>query len=371
VRIALVSLHFAEYASRLALALAQGHSVLLILRTDNAKSELSVTLLEALEKNVKLALIEHRQLRQLGVVAATRSLIDEVTHFNPDVVHFQEYLADYAAWGAVWLSSKYPFVLTVHDHQPHSGKDSVLPRRKRWYRDLIRRRAVALIVHGEIIADWMRTYAARPGQRVYAIPHGVLGSSGSGESPVQDDGATFLFFGRIEAYKGLGILVAACEYLQTQGRRFRVIVAGSGSDLDQFRLRIAALPCMELREGYVAADALATLFGEASAVLLPYLDATQSGVCAIAYAWGRPVIASRTGALPEVVHDGECGLLVTPGSCNELARAMARLLDDAALRRHLCEGARVMANGELSWLGIAAKTLVAYRTQLGVAGIKV
>lgn len=72
----------------------------------------------------------------------------------------------------------------------------------------------------------------------------------------------------------------------------------------------------------------------------------------------RPVIASRTGAIPEVIRDGESGLLVAPGSPDEIYRALVQLLEDNFLRNHLGEGGyrrvqELSADKELSaWLDV-------------------
>lgn len=365
-RIALVALHFAEYASRLALALAREHSVLLVLRTDNATSELSATLREVLEANVKLVLIEHRQLRQPGIFAATRSLIRAVSHFNPDVVHCQEYLADYAAWGALRLSAKYPLVLTVHDHQSHSGADSALPLRKRWYRRQLRNRADQIIVHGEIIRQEMLADPAQRQKSIVSIMHGVLGVDDCIDCETRPEQRTLLFFGRIEAYKGLRVLLDALDILNARSSEpVRLIIAGRGSDLETQRSRIEANSAIELIDQFIPVEAIPRLFSRSAIVVLPYIDATQSGVAALAFAFGRPVIASATGALPEVVREGETGMLVPPGDATSLAGAIERVLTSEQLWQKLSDGALHCAQSDLSWDSIATQTAAAYSGFLG------
>ena len=74
-----------------------------------------------------------------------------------------------------------------------------------------------------------------------------------------------------------------------------------------------------------------------------------------AMASGRPVIASRAGGIPEVVDDGKTGLLVPPDDATALARALARLIDDAPLRDKLgAEGPRRIAEGWLPQQMVAA-----------------
>ena len=362
-RIALVALHFAEYSARLALALAQNHTVLLVLNTNNARHELSVALREALSHKVELVLIEHRKLRQPSVIAAAARLIWSVRAFKPDVVHFQEYLADYAAWGTMLLMAQYPSVLTVHDHAAHSGADSRLPLRNRWYRRLLRTKANRIVVHGETLRQAMLAdQRTRTRPRIVSIMHGVLGIDDIGRAfDPPPDLNTLLFFGRIEAYKGLSVLLDALDSLDSlKDGAVRLIIAGRGSDLDTQRARIAKNPRIEVDDRFIPVEDVPELFARSAIAVLPYLDATQSGVAAMAFAFGRPVIASATGALPEVVRDGETGLLVPPADADALAQAIHRLITDQGLWKTLAQGALRCATGELSWANIAMRTTSLY-----------
>jgi len=63
-------------------------------------------------------------------------------------------------------------------------------------------------------------------------------------------------------------------------------------------------------------------------VVLPYIDASQSALIAAAYYFHKPVIVTRTGALPEYVREGETGFVVEPDHPAALARCLERVLDD-------------------------------------------
>ena len=105
---------------------------------------------------------------------------------------------------------------------------------------------------------------------------------------------------------------------------------------------------------------MAQLFRDAAVNLAPYIEASQSGVIASGYAFDVPVVASRLGALPEVVIDEENGLLVEPNDPQALANAILRILQDNDLRARLRAGVRQWAEGPLSWQSIAGKTLESY-----------
>lgn len=359
-RIALVALHYAEYSARLALALARHHSVLLLLRTDNAQEELSIALREALADNVELVLIEHRMLRQPSVIVAALRLIKVVRSFNPDVVHFQEYPVDYAAWSALRLMALYPSVLTIHDHVYHSGVDSKVPLRSRLYQKFLRSNAKKIIVHGESIRKTLLS-GEQPSLSVVSIKHGVLGVDYPGISSVPPDLNKLLFFGRIEAYKGLSVLLDALDRLDSQAwGAVSLLIAGRGSDLNAQKERIAKKPHIEVDERFIPVEKIPAVFSQCATTVLPYLDATQSGVAAMAFAFGRPVIASATGALSEVVQEGKTGLLVPPADANALAQAIRRLTTDRALWHTLADGAKHCASGDLSWTNIAEQTTSVY-----------
>ena len=82
-------------------------------------------------------------------------------------------------------------------------------------------------------------------------------------------------------------------------------------------------------------ERVAQIFGESSVVVLPYIDASQSGVVPIAYAFSRPVVATTVGGLPAVVEDGVTGLLVAPRDERALADAIVTLLEDDDLRHKM------------------------------------
>jgi glycosyltransferase involved in cell wall biosynthesis len=73
---------------------------------------------------------------------------------------------------------------------------------------------------------------------------------------------------------------------------------------------------------YVPNEKVPIYFSAADVVVLPYIDVTQSGVVQLAFGFGVPVITTRVGGLPEVVVNGETGLLVTPCDSRLLAEAV-------------------------------------------------
>jgi len=359
-KIALLALHFAEYASRLALALSARHEVLLVLHKDNARSELTDELRRTLEQSVRVRYMELRRMRDPRVLLTGLALNRIIREFSPDVLHMQEIHPVPGGSVLLWLHGTLPVVLTVHDPVSHSSDPR--PDGLRWKaRVWLRRWASRLIVHGPRTRSDLESLDHRFAGKVDAIPHGLLGQAGNRRDAAGCEPATFLFFGRMEPYKGLRYLLDAADILQRRGRAVRLVLAGTGPDLQQHRARILSCGWIEMLDHYIPAAEVDSLFRRATAVVLPYTDATQSGVAAIALANSRPVISTAVGDLPDVVIEGRTGLLVPPCDGMALADAMQSLLVDRGLRDALAEGAGQYAAERLSWARIAELTEATYR----------
>jgi glycosyltransferase involved in cell wall biosynthesis len=83
-----------------------------------------------------------------------------------------------------------------------------------------------------------------------------------------------------------------------------------------------------------------------------------------AMACARPVIAARTGGLPEVVRDGETGYLVAPGDAGALAEHIGALIDDAALRQRLGAAGRAWALEMFTWEKVVERVVECYERAL-------
>ncbi|HET6462815.1 MAG TPA: glycosyltransferase family 4 protein, partial [Candidatus Krumholzibacteria bacterium] len=135
------------------------------------------------------------------------------------------------------------------------------------------------------------------------------------------------------------------EAIARAATRVRVLLAGDGPRRDALRQYAQQLGIAGRVEFLGMRRDVARLLHASDMVVLPSRDVVETLPLSVleAMASGIPVIASRAGSVPEVVRDGETGLLVAPGSVDELARAIAAILDDpeAAIRRAELARARV------------------------------
>jgi glycosyltransferase involved in cell wall biosynthesis len=160
-----------------------------------------------------------------------------------------------------------------------------------------------------------------------------------------------LFFGYVRPYKGLSVAIDAIAILRERNFDARMTVAGrfwdsiEGYDRQIRHHGIGSF--VELLPGYVS-DAMAqTLFSNHHVVVAPYRDATQSGIVPLAFAAGRPVVATRVGGLEEAVSDGEDGILCDPDDPHALAEAIV------ATSQRLETMAGSAARAAISWSEVA------------------
>lgn len=262
-------------------------------------------------------------------------------------------------------------VCTIHDPKRHDETRTWWGRIVEFYQSRFQLPRVfrivdAIHVHSERHRDiLLGMYGHSLASKIYVVQHGggIAPSirEGSRRPPelgsIDEDSYHLLFFGRIHPYKGLNNLEQAIKMARNRGCSVSLIVAGQGDLGGLFR---------ETSEGdvivnrFVGDDEVASLFRAASVVVLPYTSGTQSGVIPLAYGYGRPVICTRVGALDEIVLDNQTGLLVAPGSAEELADAIIRLADKD-MRMRLGHSAKGYLETHLDWSRIADEHIQVYR----------
>jgi glycosyltransferase involved in cell wall biosynthesis len=305
-------------------------------------------------------------------VFGMQQLLTRIRDERPDVVHFQWLplpMVDRELLRR--LKGKVPLVFTMHNTSLFHGSASSVVQG--WKANASFSAFDRIVVHSQ----YGRNSALKTGQAVerqlVCIPHGAFSHYAELCAPDSADRSgpfTFLFAGSIKPYKGLDVLLSAFRALASRQPALdvRLIVAGEpGFDLTA--LRQAAGESVgghriDWRLRHQSEREMAQLLAHAHAIVLPYRDIDQSGVLLSAVAMHRAVIASNIGGFPEVVCDGENGLLVPPNDATALSEALERLAGDHLLRGQCEVKMRSLSLNALSWDAVAAKTEALYRSLL-------
>ncbi len=159
------------------------------------------------------------------------------------------------------------------------------------------------------------------GDKISLIPH--CWPAGT-EEPTEEEGAHYLFLGRLVSEKGVHLLIDAWTELETTlgDNCPKLCIAGTGPEEELLRQRGKFLKTLSM-PGFVSGEKKSQLIRTCRALLIPSIWWEPLGLTAYeAYSASRPVIAARAGALEETVHDGVTGWLHEAGSAKDLARAI-------------------------------------------------
>lgn len=237
-----------------------------------------------------------------------------------------------------------PYLIHIHSGEfPVFYGQECGPVRQRVVRWVLRGAACVIV----LTPSWLRAFnAIEPAARLRAIPNPIKVGIGQAMSS-GGRGRNVLFLGRLREKKGVFDLIAALPEVAAMVPDVRFVLAGDG-DQEAIRKITDALGRTEhvTMPGWVSGKDKAALLAEADVFVLPsYFEGLPIGVLE-AMEKGVPVVATRVGGIPDVITDGQTGLLVEAGDVEGLARAISRCLTDPALATHVRKNARHLVETE-------------------------
>jgi len=357
-RVLLVCDWFVKYTAGLARGLADlGCEVKLVTRDHDKEFGGEAGAMRSFVRETLDGEAEHLELKgRVREPAAVGDLVRRraaCRRWQPDLVHVQDLLTNDPRLALVGGVPWHPYALTVHDPRPHPG-DAQPSRMARVLRRSLRRRADLVFAHSEVLADELVGTGDVKGP-VVVVPHGV---SESAITPLPSREA-LLFFGRISHYKGLDVLLDAMPLVWERRPDVILTIAGEGEPPDHPRLADSRI---DLLREHVPEAAVSQLFQAATCAVLPYRQASQSGVGSEAKRFGRAIVATSVGGLPELVTP-DCGRLVPPEDAPALADAILEVLETPGLAEALGRNAAAAVQGA-GWQNVAQATIEAYRRYL-------
>jgi glycosyltransferase involved in cell wall biosynthesis len=185
----------------------------------------------------------------------------------------------------------------------------------------------------------------------------------AGELGISDQDVMIGSIGRFSSVKGLKYLVEAFVEVASKRPRARLLLVGEGPEKEDLIERIDRAGISERTVVIAGGDRAAKYFPVIDIFCMPSVNEGLGLAMIEAMAAGKPCIASDVGGLAELVTDGKDGILVPPASSAELAGAILRLMDDAALRERLSDNAACKAKS-FSIEDSAARTIEVYNKAL-------
>jgi glycosyltransferase involved in cell wall biosynthesis len=298
-----------------------------------------------------------------------QSVIDQkLTQIQPDLVHAQDLAAD----AYVAFRSGYPTVMTVHGIRSEDRKyiTSWNKRVRSLFDSLViekylRKRIRHLIAVSHYATEYYRNLL-HPDASVYYIPNAVDERFFNVSSKTNDE--TVLFAGRVTPLKRVLDLVQAFALVVKRVPYAQLRIAGEVTSERAYVHSIYQLIRQSNLEqhihllGLLPESMILQEFANCKILALPSAQESAPMVIAQALAAGKPVVATRVGGVSEMVgEDGRCGFLVDVNDIEQLAEAIIRLLQDAALQTQMGEYGRTFARENYHPESIGRQTAEIYR----------
>lgn len=292
-------------------------------------------------------IVKHPEGLTLKKITVDIKVLNLVRKINPDVI-----LTDAANVCLLLPRMLYrnKVVSLVHDPFPHSGEDSrsrvlankLLVKYSRRY--VLFNKAQKQEFIDRYSVDASQVFCSHLSSYEYLKVYDTL--------PVdkKEDSVNILFYGRISPYKGIEYLLKGIvSYYKSGYDGIEVTVAGKGNfnfDISEY----CKLPYVHILNVFIDSSDLIKMIKESDVVICPYTDATQSGVVMTAFAFGKPVIATKVGGLPEMLEEGKLGMLIPPKDVDAIKQTLIDIkTNPSLLSGYSAKIQDVYEVGEKSW----------------------
>jgi glycosyltransferase involved in cell wall biosynthesis len=234
--------------------------------------------------------------------------------------------------------------------------------------------ADALIAPSKLVAVEAMKSGASP-LRTHVIPNGVnihkFNPSVNGDKVrkklgIKPEDPVVLTLSRFHPKKGYQFLVKAIPLVIRKHPETKFIFCGKGSEKEKIVNLVQSFGISEnvIFTGFIDETNKPMYYAMSDIFVLPSLAESAGIVILEALASGKPVIASNTGNIAEIIHDGLSGILIRPEDPNQIAQAIIKYLEDQQLRQFGGKVGRARVVKNYSWEYVAKKTLALYEKLL-------
>jgi len=253
--------------------------------------------------------------------------------------HLHVHFATAAANVGLVLKHMLPVGLSLTVHGPDEFYDAP----GQWLRQKFEAADFLVCIGRYARSQVMKLVSASHWDKIEISPLGVDPERYQPRSAPADTGCfQMLCVGRLTPAKGQRILIEACRKLNTAGRNFHLTIVGSGPDAADLKAATRDYGLENRIEftGALNQDEVQMCYAKADVFVLPSFAEGIPVVLMEAMASGLPCVTTRITGIPELIRDGEDGLLVMPSDVDELVSAVTRLIDDPELRMRLSRAGR-------------------------------
>jgi D-inositol-3-phosphate glycosyltransferase len=325
-----------------------------------------------IDKETRVPSIVRRIVKLIEYPINVVELLLEKIFKQIDIVHFQSVnlIELIAVIGSRIIGAR--VVFTIHN---------VMPRHQKlyFYHKFLYRIMYSLcneiIIHSEKGKEEIIDFYKVSHQKINVIHHGdykffipekqVSKAEAKSTLGIAEKSKTILFFGAIRENKGLKNILLALPFIKKRIPDLKLMIVGE--PLENYNSYKEIIIEQKIQNevfeklDYVPNDDVALYFFAADIVVLPYNEITQSGILQIAYAFGKPVVATDLGGFREAIEDDQNGYLVPLDDVKKLGERCVEILIDKDKLHRMGEYSRFLSDTKYSWDSIADKTIEVYK----------
>lgn len=210
------------------------------------------------------------------------------------------YLPHFHFWNIVFILAfrlhNKPVVLTEHDGIVHLGDE--LPLQQALINSCIK-----YSTHIIFLTHYVKSLVSPKllkDKQISVIPHGIFAFNGlHTKQKFYTHKPTLLFFGRVSKYKGVELLLEAINMIPETSFDKLIIAGKSSYTYDMSNLKESVAKKIEIIDDFLSQQEIVALFNKAHILIMPYLEASQSGVAAVGIANAMPTVCTDVGGLKE------------------------------------------------------------------------
>ncbi|MFW5804884.1 MAG: glycosyltransferase family 4 protein [bacterium] len=242
----------------------------------------------------------------------------------------------------------------IHEPTSHIG-DFFLSKT---YKNIVRRKLISsasgIVTLTESVKKELIENHSIPSEKIEVIKHGKF-SYFKNNSPIDISDSpviNLLFFGRIEYYKGLDLLLEAFDLIGKKNPKLNLHIYGKGK-IDRYDIVVKHDKRIIVNNNWISEEDITDIFKNAHICVLPYRKASQSGVVGIAIEAGVPIITTPIAGIVEQVKDSGA-IITTDFSAESIAKSIDLLVNNTSLFKELSQNS-INCQGSSDWASIAAE----------------
>jgi len=360
-KVVIFSIKFMNYIVSLVNSLSRIKELDLLLIVPKNKID---GLRKAFPQNIEIEVIEMPRYSRLSNFFLMFKILNIINRFDPDIIHIQHN-------GHPWFFiifpflRKYPIVDTIHNGISHLGEEKL---RTKFFLYNSLYYSSRFITHGKKIKKQLiHNYKISADKIDVTLMGGDIQRNEGIMKKVKVNTVSqefkdkiILFFGRVWGDRGLDYLIKAEPLISKELSNFKIVIAGTGEDFKKYRDKIINIDNFEIINKFLSPQEINDLFTKCSLVVLPYIEASQSGIIPLAYSYKKPVVSTNVGSLPEYILNGITGIMVKSHDEYSLSRALITILKNTKLRKEMGNNGFNFYKQQLSWDLISKETYKIY-----------